>query len=182
MSVRLWSLCSAVAEHQRQPRSRVDAGLQQLVPVGGQLQQRGDLGMAGQLGVEDGVAGPAVLLGPDQEVGPAMELPSKKAAWNTTSAPDRSAAMDSSCLAGRSRGPRPGRERRRTPRATPEPNADSAGYCSQHPAFVHVAQLPPCVEHLVRREAGTGERPSFSSSLRSNWYSHSAAVTRSLAV
>ena len=59
------------------PRTRVTIGsgvipaLQQLVAVGGKLEQRGHLGVAGQLGVEHGVA--AVGLA-DQEIGAAMEL------------------------------------------------------------------------------------------------------------
>ena len=60
-----------VPEHQRGLRRHLDAGGQQLVAVGGELQQRGDAGMARQLGVPHRV-GAGVLA--DQEVGETHEF------------------------------------------------------------------------------------------------------------
>jgi hypothetical protein len=59
-----------VPQDQRDPVRDGDPGRGQLIRVGGELQQRRDLGVAGELGVVDGVG--AVRLA-DQEVGAAVE-------------------------------------------------------------------------------------------------------------
>ena len=79
-------------------RVRRDSGLEQLVAVRRQLQQRRDLGMAGQLGIEHGVAAAGLL---DQEIGTAMEPAVEEGRLEHDVRPGAQGSMDSACLAGR---------------------------------------------------------------------------------
>ena len=139
----------AVAEHQRHRRSRADAGPEELVPVGGQLQQRGDLGVAGQFGVVDGVSrGTAVVvLGLDQEIGPTMEIAVEEG------------GLEHHVRAGLQRrngfgmlGPQVGAGVTAGLGDLHHAGAERFAELLQHPVFVHIAQRRGALKHLVPAE------------------------------
>ena len=166
---------AAVAQDQA-PSGAAAMPAEQLVGVGRELQQRLDLGVAGQLGVVDRVR-LAVSPGPDEEVGPTVEAAVEER------------ALEHHVRAGLQRrngfgmlGPQVARQCLRVSAIVHHAGAELLAELLQHPVFVHVAQRGGPLEHRVPAESGTvgAAQPHIQHSQR--WYSQSAAGTRSVAV
>ena len=168
------------AEDQGHLRVRRDPGLQQLVAVGGELQQGRHLRVAGELGVEHGVA--AVGL-PDQEIGAAVELAVEEGRLEHDVGA-RAQGVNGLGMLGRQGGAvhgcRPGRRRTRRAR-WPDPSRRTRHERVQDPVLVDVTQLGGVLEHLIVFERGLGGAAQFLVELPQQLVLALAAMTRSLA-